>query len=161
MAAMEEVIEDGPWLFQGQPIVLQRWELGMEIQKRSHTQVLIWIKMRHLPVEFWTPDGLSTVASGVGCPLYPDVITKTCTRLDFTRVCVLIDFNSALPKHLIMAPSEDGSEHPCHVDIEYEWVPHKCVDCRALGHNTAACPSSKKATKPLVAICENSRLRRL
>ncbi|KAL0444896.1 UNVERIFIED_CONTAM: hypothetical protein Slati_2212300 [Sesamum latifolium] len=76
LVAMEEVLEGGPWLFQGQPIVLQRWEPSMTLRKRSHTQVPIWIKLCHLPVELWTPDGLSTVASGVGRPLYPDAITK-------------------------------------------------------------------------------------
>ncbi|KAK4381370.1 hypothetical protein Sango_2974900 [Sesamum angolense] len=64
--AMEEVIEGGPWLFQGQPIVLQRWEPGMVLRKHKHTQVPVWIRLRHLPVEFWTDEGLSTVASGVG-----------------------------------------------------------------------------------------------
>ncbi|KAK4381857.1 putative ribonuclease H protein [Sesamum angolense] len=40
--AMEEVIEGGPWLFQGQPIVLQRWEPGMVLRKHKHTQVPKW-----------------------------------------------------------------------------------------------------------------------
>ncbi|KAL0313711.1 UNVERIFIED_CONTAM: hypothetical protein Scaly_2908000 [Sesamum calycinum] len=87
--AMEEVIEGGPWLFQGQPIVLQRWEPGMVLR-------------------------LSTVASGVGRPLYQDTITRACTRLDFARVCVMLDISSTLPKHLIiMMPKEDGTEVPC------------------------------------------------
>ncbi|KAL2252951.1 UNVERIFIED_CONTAM: hypothetical protein Sindi_0089800 [Sesamum indicum] len=79
---MEEVIKGGPWLFQGQPIVLQKWKPGMAMRKLKHTQVPIWIKLRHLPLEFWTTEGLSTVASGVGKPLYPDVTTRACTRLD-------------------------------------------------------------------------------
>ncbi|KAL0444892.1 UNVERIFIED_CONTAM: hypothetical protein Slati_2211900 [Sesamum latifolium] len=125
---------------------------GMTLRKRSHTQVPIWIKLRHLPVELWTPDGLSTVASGVVRPLYPDVITKAGTRLDYARVCVLIDFSSTLPKYLIiLAPDEDGGEHPCCVDIDYEWVP-KNVDCRALGHSVTECPSRKKATRPPVTV---------
>ncbi|KAK4384658.1 hypothetical protein Sango_3038500 [Sesamum angolense] len=111
---MEEVIEGGPWLFQGQPIVLQRWEPGMVLRKHKHTQVPVWIRLRHLPVEFWTDDGLSTVASGVGRPLYQDTITRTCTRLDFARVCVMLDISSTLLKHLIiMMPKEDGNEVPC------------------------------------------------
>ncbi|KAK4381101.1 hypothetical protein Sango_3000100 [Sesamum angolense] len=36
-------------------------------------------------MEYWTDDGLSTVASGVGTPLYADRITKDCSRLDFAR----------------------------------------------------------------------------
>ncbi|KAL2226400.1 UNVERIFIED_CONTAM: hypothetical protein Sindi_1998700 [Sesamum indicum] len=82
---MENVIEGGPWLFQGQPIVLQKWEPGMAMRKLQHKHVPVWIKLRHLPMEYWTIDGLSTVASGVGKPLYPDAITRACTRLDFAR----------------------------------------------------------------------------
>ncbi|KAL0455477.1 UNVERIFIED_CONTAM: hypothetical protein Slati_0886900 [Sesamum latifolium] len=93
MGAMDDAIDGGPWLFQGHPFVLQRWEPGMALRKHSHTQVPVWIKLRHLPVELWTEDGLSTIASGVGKPLYPDSIMKTCTRLDFAHVFVMLDFN--------------------------------------------------------------------
>ncbi|KAL0298099.1 UNVERIFIED_CONTAM: hypothetical protein Scaly_3072900 [Sesamum calycinum] len=155
---MEEVIEGGPWLFQGQPIVLQKWEPGMVLRKHKHTQVPVWIRLRHLPVEFWTDEGLSTVASGVGRPLYQDTITRTCTRLDFARVCVMLDISSTLPKHLIiMMPKEDGNEVPCKVEVEYEWVPPKCKTCISLGHTTAACPESKKVEKPPVAVYVQKR----
>ncbi|KAK4381487.1 hypothetical protein Sango_2963400 [Sesamum angolense] len=83
---MEDVIEGGPWLYLGQPIVLQKWEPGMVLRKLQHKEVPVWIKLRHLPVELWTTEGLSTVASGIGRPLYPDAITRACTRLDFARV---------------------------------------------------------------------------
>ncbi|KAL0439770.1 UNVERIFIED_CONTAM: LINE-1 reverse transcriptase [Sesamum latifolium] len=74
--------------------------------------------------------GLSTVASGIGRPLYPDAITCACTRLDFARVCVMLDISSTLPKHIvIMVPKEDGSESACKVDVEYEWLPPKCTTC--------------------------------
>ncbi|KAL0288670.1 UNVERIFIED_CONTAM: hypothetical protein Sradi_7093400 [Sesamum radiatum] len=69
MAAMEEVSEGEPWLYLGQPIVLQKWESGMVLHKLKHTEVPVWIKLRHLPVELWTTNGLSTVASGIGRPL--------------------------------------------------------------------------------------------
>ncbi|KAL0290566.1 UNVERIFIED_CONTAM: hypothetical protein Sradi_7047300 [Sesamum radiatum] len=156
--AMEEVIEGGPWLFQGQPIVLQRWEPGMVLRKHKHTQVPVWIRLRHLPVEFWTDDGLSTVASGVGRPLYQDTITRACTRLDFARVCVMLDISSTLPKHLIiMMPREDGTEVPCKVEVEYEWVPPKCKNCMSLGHSTSACPDDRKIDKPPVSVYVQKR----
>ncbi|KAL2240265.1 UNVERIFIED_CONTAM: hypothetical protein Sindi_0667700, partial [Sesamum indicum] len=91
VAYVEEAIEGGPWLFQGQPIVLQKWESGMVMRKLKHTQVPVWIKLRHLLVELWTEEGLSTVASGIGKSLYPDAITRACMRLDFARVCVMLD----------------------------------------------------------------------
>ncbi|KAL2248186.1 UNVERIFIED_CONTAM: hypothetical protein Sindi_2670900 [Sesamum indicum] len=152
---MEEVIEGGPWLFQGQPIVLQKWESGMAMRKMKHTQVPVWIKLRHLPLEFWMTEGLSTVASGVGKPLYPDAITRACTRLDFARVCVMIDVTQKLEKHIIiMTLDEDGGETPCKVDIEYEWLPPKCTECMILGHSVKECSLTKpqKQTKPPVKV---------
>ncbi|KAL0287394.1 UNVERIFIED_CONTAM: hypothetical protein Sradi_7126200 [Sesamum radiatum] len=149
-AAMEEVIEGGPWLFHGQTIVLQKWEPGMVLRKLQHTQVPAWIKMRHLPVELWTPEGLSVVASGIGKPLYPDSITRACTRLDFARVCIMLDITSTLPKHVvIMVPKEDGSESACKVDIEYEWLPPKCTTCISLGHHSKECPSTRPRHPPV------------
>ncbi|KAL0308169.1 UNVERIFIED_CONTAM: Retrovirus-related Pol polyprotein from type-2 retrotransposable element R2DM, partial [Sesamum angustifolium] len=58
--------------------------------------------LKHLPLEYWTDDGLGTVASGVGIPLYTDKITKNCSRIDYARICVMLDYNSTLPKHLIV-----------------------------------------------------------
>ncbi|KAL0420742.1 UNVERIFIED_CONTAM: hypothetical protein Slati_3097100 [Sesamum latifolium] len=148
---MEEVIEGGPWLFQGQPIILQQWELGMALQKHKHTQVPVWIRLKHLPVEFWTNEGLSIVASGIGRPLYQDAIMKACTRLDFARVCVMLDISSKLPKHIVvMVPRDDGGEVPCRVDVEYEWLPPKSTSTAA---GTAIPPTARLATSPAVGPC--------
>ncbi|KAL0282467.1 UNVERIFIED_CONTAM: hypothetical protein Sradi_7260700 [Sesamum radiatum] len=118
----------------------------------------VWIKLRHLPVELWTTEGLSTVASGIGRPLYPDAITRACTRLDFARVCVMLNVSSNLPKHVvIMMPNELGGESACKVDVEYEWLPPKCKQCVSLGHSTATCPESNKIEKPKVAVYVQKR----
>ncbi|KAL0423234.1 UNVERIFIED_CONTAM: hypothetical protein Sradi_0858200 [Sesamum radiatum] len=152
MAAMEEVLEGGPWFFLGQPIVLQKWEPGMVLRKLKHTEVPVWIKLRHLPMELWTTDGLSTVASGIGRSLYPDAITRACTRLDFARVCVMLNVNSKLPKDIvIMMPNELGGESACKVDVEYEWLPPKCTKCTSLGHATKDCPLTQPV-KPVVSV---------
>ncbi|KAL0283847.1 UNVERIFIED_CONTAM: hypothetical protein Sradi_7214900 [Sesamum radiatum] len=153
--AMEDVIEGGPWLFQGQPIVLQFWEQGMSLRRQKHTQIPVWIRLRHLPMEYWTEEGLSTVASGIGTPLYTDGITKNCSRLDYARVCVLLDFSSALPKHLVViSPTlRNGKEDPKRVDVEYEWLPQRCSHCCSLGHVATSCPeNTKKISNPPITI---------
>ncbi|KAL0291271.1 UNVERIFIED_CONTAM: hypothetical protein Sangu_2539300 [Sesamum angustifolium] len=48
-------------------------------------------------------------------------------------------------------PNELGGESACKVDVEYEWIPHKCTGCLSLGHSTKECPISKP-TKPAVSI---------
>ncbi|KAL0303706.1 UNVERIFIED_CONTAM: hypothetical protein Sradi_6238700 [Sesamum radiatum] len=103
--------------------------------ENTATQVPVWIKLCHLSVEVWTPDGLKTIARRVGLPLCPDAIMKACTRLDFALVCVMLDFDSILPKHLvILVPRDDGRETPCRMDVEYNWVSAKRLACRSLGH---------------------------
>ncbi|KAL0295049.1 UNVERIFIED_CONTAM: hypothetical protein Sradi_6854700 [Sesamum radiatum] len=156
VAFMEEVIEDGPWLFQGQPVVLQPWEQGLSLRRQKHLQVPVWIRIRHLPMEYWTEDGLSAVASGVGVPLYADKITKLCLRLDYARVCVMLDYHSTLPKHLvILSPNlREGHEVPLKVDIEYEWLPQRCTLCCSLGHKVANCPDGAAAAiSPCICVC--------
>ncbi|KAL0294711.1 UNVERIFIED_CONTAM: hypothetical protein Scaly_2572900 [Sesamum calycinum] len=111
------------------------------------------IKLRHLQVEFWADEVLSTVVSGIGKPLYQDTITKACTRLDFARVCIMLNISSKLLKHvIIMVPNETGNGVSCKVDVEYEWVPPKCAKCMCLGHLTVSCQPQKTPLKPLVAV---------
>ncbi|KAL0290998.1 UNVERIFIED_CONTAM: hypothetical protein Sradi_7037000 [Sesamum radiatum] len=159
--AMEDVIEGGPWLFQGQPIVLQCWEQGMSLRRQQHTHVPVWIRLKHLPMEYWTEEGLSTVASGIGTPLYSDGITKDCSRLDYARVCVMLTYNSELPKHLVVISPilRNGKEDPKRVDVEYEWLPQKCTNCCSLGHMENGCPanSMRKATAPPIKVFVKKR----
>ncbi|KAK4420260.1 hypothetical protein Salat_2439100 [Sesamum alatum] len=119
--AVEEVIEGGSWLFQGQPIVLQKWQPGMTSLKQSHRQIPLWVKFRNLPMEYWTTEGLSVIASGVGSPLYLDAITRNCARVDYARVCVLVDISRELPKQLVLVqPCENSAAGVCRIPVEYE-----------------------------------------
>ncbi|KAL0281796.1 UNVERIFIED_CONTAM: hypothetical protein Sradi_7286500 [Sesamum radiatum] len=161
LAYMEEIIEEGPWLIQGQPIVLQAWEPGMSLRRHKHIQIPVWIRIRHLPMEYWTVDGLSAVASGIGTPLYTDKITQACSRLDFARVCVMIKFHSKLPKHLVIISPflREGKEVPIKVDIDYEWLPQRCMQCVSLGHNDLNCPEKRvrKASVPVSVFVQKSK----
>ncbi|KAL0302324.1 UNVERIFIED_CONTAM: hypothetical protein Scaly_3036500 [Sesamum calycinum] len=129
--------------------------VGMSLRRQKHKQIPIWIRLKHLPMEYWTEDGLSIVASGVGTPLYADKITRNCSRLDFARICVMLDYSSTLLKHLVVISPHlrDGKEVPTRVDIEYEWLPQRCKQCCSLGHIATACPDiKKKDNNPPVSI---------
>ncbi|KAL0295432.1 UNVERIFIED_CONTAM: putative mitochondrial protein [Sesamum calycinum] len=134
--AMEDVIEGGPWLFQGQPIVLQAWEQGMSLRRQKHTQIPVWIRLKHLPMEYWTDEGLSTVASGIG---------THCTLMASPKTAP----DSTLPGPVL----RDGKEDPKRIDVEYEWLPQRCKNCCSLGHVSATCPTNmKKNVAPPITI---------
>ncbi|KAL0308180.1 UNVERIFIED_CONTAM: Transposon TX1 uncharacterized protein [Sesamum angustifolium] len=64
----------------------------------------------------------------------------------------MLNVSSHLPKHVvIMMPNELGGESACKVDVEYEWLPPKCLVCSSLGHSTKECTLSKPM-KPAVSI---------
>ncbi|KAK4428371.1 hypothetical protein Salat_1136700 [Sesamum alatum] len=77
--------------------------------------------------------------------MYPDAITRSCTRLEYARVCVLLDYHAILPKYvIILAPNEDGGKRvPIKVDVEFEWVPSKCTNCMTLGQALGNCPLNR------------------
>ncbi|KAK4384284.1 hypothetical protein Sango_3076200 [Sesamum angolense] len=78
-------------------------------------------------------------------------ITRACTRLDFARVCIMLNVNSKLPKHVvIMMPNELGGESACKVDVEYEWLPPKCTGCSSLGHSAPELKISEQGQADLV-----------
>lgn len=74
----------------------------MQILKLSLEIIPIWIKLKHLPMEFWSPTYLGYVTSGVGKPLYVDSVTKDQVRLGFARVLVEVHTKSVFPKELLI-----------------------------------------------------------
>ncbi|KAL0287393.1 UNVERIFIED_CONTAM: hypothetical protein Sradi_7126100 [Sesamum radiatum] len=146
-------------LQQGQRWCCRRGSRACLCDGKKHTQVPVWIRIRHLPMEYWTEEGLSAVASGIGIPLYTDKITQQCLRLDFARVCVMLSFSSKLPKHLvILRPAvTEATEIPIKVDIEYEWLPLRCKQCSSLGHcNSMPRHKGEEADRAGGGICEKT-----
>jgi hypothetical protein len=108
----------------------------MQILKLSLNSILIWIKLMHLPMEFWTPTCLSYVASGVGKPLYADSIKGDQTRLGFARVFVEVHFDSTFPKEIVI---KGVGGQLVSIGVEYPWIPIQCKNCKSFGHAAYSC----------------------
>ncbi|KAL0304925.1 UNVERIFIED_CONTAM: hypothetical protein Scaly_3003500 [Sesamum calycinum] len=67
----------------------------------------------------------------------------------------MLDFNSELPKHLVVISPvlRNGKEDPKRIDVEYEWLPQRCKNCCSLGHVSATCPANRiKTVAPPIQI---------
>jgi hypothetical protein len=137
-----EVLESNTWYIVNKPLILRKWRPGMQVLKLTLTTIPIWIKLVHLPLEFWNPICLSRVASGIGKPLFADKITEEHSRLGFARVLVEIDVNSDCPKVIEICKANGDF---IWVSMEYPWLLSKCSVCEGFGHAAYACP--KKAKK--------------
>ncbi|KAJ0092583.1 hypothetical protein Patl1_25965 [Pistacia atlantica] len=95
-------LKDGLWLFQNKSILLQKWQPGMELSKKSPRFIPVWVKFYDIPLELWSSIGLSYIASTVGKPLGMDMITKdlcgdSLGRMGFARILVEVDTARKLP----------------------------------------------------------------
>jgi hypothetical protein len=113
------------------PIILRRWQPGMQLLKLSLSSIPIWIKLIHLPMEYWTPVCLSHVASAIGKPIFVDSVTEDQTRLGYARVLVKINVNSELLREITL---DMGGGKLVSVLVEYPWIPVKCATCKAFCH---------------------------
>ncbi|KAK9269519.1 hypothetical protein L1049_001295 [Liquidambar formosana] len=119
-SAMEWILESGPWFIGGKPLILRKWCPKMEMVKPHLKEIPIWVKLFNVPPKYWTDEGMSYVASGVGVPLYLDYPTETRTRLSFARACVEVFVDLDLPASFELHMG-DGSVNV--VGAKYPWKP--------------------------------------
>ncbi|KAE9445459.1 hypothetical protein C3L33_22645, partial [Rhododendron williamsianum] len=121
--ACREIVESGPWHFGGRLMVLQIWHPDIEYEKEGLTKLPIWIQLYNVPLQYWTAEGLSYLASSVGKPLYADEMTETAKRISYAKICVEVDVNASLPHSVDLLMS---SGKLVSIAIKYPWRPVKC-----------------------------------
>jgi len=150
-AAMQGVLEKGPWMFGGKAIILQQWHPHFVFDKNKISKLPVWIRLHGLPFPLWSKAGLSLIASMAGRPLSCDEQTYNCTRLDYARVCIEID--AALPLIHQFEIETPLSVEPILIQVEYEWKPPRCGKCCLFGHVCPPVPSLAPTVKGK-EICE-------
>ncbi|GJY45934.1 zinc knuckle CX2CX4HX4C containing protein [Tanacetum coccineum] len=48
---MQFVLENGPWLVDGKPLFVQKWEAGLCMVKPEPSKVPLWVKIMNVPLE--------------------------------------------------------------------------------------------------------------
>lgn len=127
------------------PLVLKKWHQNFSLLKEDLRSVPLWVKLHGVPLEYWTPVGLSHIASAVGKPLHTDKLTASKKRISFARICVEVEASKELPKDLYIQ-CENGDWIT--ILVEYDWKPQVCTHCKVFGHTNAQCPLLKSSSKP-------------
>lgn len=81
--AAEKVLENGTWHMSNRPLVLKKWMPNLTLFKEELQSIPLWIKLCGVPIEYWSSDGLSYIASAVGIPLYSNRNTALRKRIDY------------------------------------------------------------------------------
>ncbi|GAV85952.1 DUF4283 domain-containing protein [Cephalotus follicularis] len=82
------ILDNGPWDVWVAHLALRLWERDTLPRQCSFSKVPVWVKLVNIPLELWTPCGLSHLASVLGKPMHMDAATGNREIINFARVCV-------------------------------------------------------------------------
>ncbi|GJY86838.1 RNA-directed DNA polymerase, eukaryota, reverse transcriptase zinc-binding domain protein [Tanacetum coccineum] len=146
LEGLNSVIEQGPWMVNKRLLIVKKWshEIGMQMTK--HNKLPIWVRMTVVPLEAWSVDGISALASSLGNPLVMDnMIANMCHnglgRLDFARVLVEMDADIEFKKTIEVQYRDNSNKvkGTKMVNVTYDWKPAVCTHCKVFGHNSIGC----------------------
>ncbi|GKE59532.1 hypothetical protein Tco_1498717 [Tanacetum coccineum] len=121
--ASQSGLEQGPWMIRNVPIILTKWSPNLSFTKDKVTKVPVWVKLYKVTIMAYCEDGLSLIATKVGKPVMIDSFTSNMCDDPWGKRDV------------------EGNGHTnVHIQVEYEWKPPNCHDCRVFGHNLEQCP---------------------
>ncbi|GJZ08736.1 RNA-directed DNA polymerase, eukaryota, reverse transcriptase zinc-binding domain protein [Tanacetum coccineum] len=102
----------------------------------------VWVKMVNVPLEAWTVEGISAIASRLGKPMMMDTITSTmCHKrignFEFARVLVEMDAQKEFKKEILIQYRDRNNNAKGNktVKVIYDWKPPACVHCKVFGHD--------------------------
>jgi len=128
----DNIVYTGPHMFYGKPTVIKPWTSDFNFNKEVLRVVPIWVKFPNLPLNWWSDNSLSRIASVLGVPICADECTSRQLRVSFARVLVEIDVTKPLVKNISI---RDAKGDTIEQVVRYEWVPHFCKKCNKVGHN--------------------------
>ncbi|GJZ07411.1 zinc knuckle CX2CX4HX4C containing protein [Tanacetum coccineum] len=143
-----------PWMICKSPIILKKWNISTGLCMDELTRIPMWVKIRDVPIQAFTEDGLSIIASKFGKPIMLDSYTSSMCieswgRSGFARCLIEINAEDVLQDSLnIGIPCEGDGFSIETVSIEYEWKPPRYDLCKIFSHSHDCCP--KKVLIPNV-----------
>ncbi|GJS09807.1 RNA-directed DNA polymerase, eukaryota, reverse transcriptase zinc-binding domain protein [Tanacetum coccineum] len=154
---INSVIDQSPWLVNGKPLIVQKWDADTTIVKETPCKIPIWIRLSNIPLEAWNVKGISTIASRLGRPIKMDRMTAMMCkdgsgRLGFARVLVEINAEKEYIENIKINYIDDlkNVKKTKWVKAEYSWMPDRCKHCCVFGHSFQYCK-----LKPRVEIPKN------
>ncbi|KAG7593406.1 Reverse transcriptase domain [Arabidopsis thaliana x Arabidopsis arenosa] len=129
------VLEAGAWTYNDWSMTLERW---VETPPEDYLKVLpLWIRLRHIPVNYNTKDTISEIAEHIGQVTHVAFDPLKPQSRGFVRVRVLFDVNKPLrnAREVTLPTGEVVS-----IGIEYERIRKRCYQCQRLTHDKESCP---------------------
>lgn len=132
---LKEVLNTGVWTQDDWCVVMERW---IEKPPPDYLMFLpIWIRLRNIPVNYYTEETIKEIAKCVGEVLKVELELEKSQAQDYVRVRVLFDVRNPLrnSKEVQLSDGEIVS-----ISFDYERVRKRCFNCQRLTHEKNLCP---------------------
>lgn len=88
---MQRVLDDGPWSFNNQALMVKRLELGERLSDRKLSELYMWVQVYDLPVGFNSEFILKSIGNYVGNYIQADPKNFQSIWRQFLRIKVAIN----------------------------------------------------------------------
>ena len=114
---------------------MERW-----IEKPSEDFLMflpVWIRLRNIPVNYYTEDTIKEIAACVGQVLKVELDLEKSRAQDYVRIQVLLDVRNPLRNFKdVQIPTGEIIS----VTFDFERIRKRCFICQRLTHEKGACP---------------------
>jgi 14-3-3 protein epsilon len=133
---MEAVLKGGSWNFDNNMLIVERVQLGMQIESITLNHVNLWVQIHDLPMGLMTEKVGTRLANYIrGCVEY-DKNNDTSFWRKYMRIRVRIDVRQPLKKNT-KVKNKEGEW--CLVNFKYERLGVFCFVCGIMGHTENKC----------------------
>ncbi|XP_020871888.1 uncharacterized protein LOC110225900 [Arabidopsis lyrata subsp. lyrata] len=142
---LDGILKIGVWTQDDWCVVMEKW---LENPPPDYLMFLpIWVRLRNLPVNYYTKDTIEDIAACVGKVLQVGLDLEKSQVQDYVRVQVLLNVSNPLrnSKEVQLPTGEIVI-----ISFDYERVRKRCFNCQRLSHDKTRCPF-KLSTSPKVS----------
>lgn len=103
-------------MIKNSPIILKKWTMNTSLKKEELTRIPVWVKLHDVPLQVFSEDGISIIATHLGTPIMLDSYTSAMCidswrRSSFARCLIEIDSHADLKESITVGvPLVDSLE---------------------------------------------------
>lgn len=87
---MRKVLHGGPWFVTGHFLSVRQWEPNFVPQEATQMHTVVWLRLLHLPTEFYDQAILEQIGSKLGALLKIDTCTSSTQQGRYARICIQV-----------------------------------------------------------------------
>ena len=135
------VLNNGPWSFINNLLILRRWEKGMMTRSVTFSVLPKWVQVWELPFDLIIEDAAWDIGKGLSHVVEVDSKTFSSEQARFIRIWVEIPLNKLiLQGGCVLSPEGDR----VWVGFKYEKMVGLCYQCGMFGHGAKECPTPRE-----------------